>query len=73
MFDPGAVDSLPARLVADMPGGGERLVADSAGIDVVLVAGVEVVTDGTATGARPGRVLRSGTDTETVALADVRR
>jgi len=73
VFDPGAVDSLPARLVADMPGGGERLVADSAGIDVVLVAGVEVVTDGTATGARPGRVLRSGTDTETVSLADVRR
>jgi len=73
VFDPDAVDSEPARLVDDMPGGGERLVADSTGIDHVLVAGTVVVTDGTANGARPGRVLRSGADTETVTLADVRR
>jgi N-acyl-D-aspartate/D-glutamate deacylase len=73
IFDPDAVDSGPAYLVADMPGGGERLVADSAGIDHVLVAGTEVVTAGSATTARPGRVLRSGVDTESVTLADVRR
>jgi N-acyl-D-aspartate/D-glutamate deacylase len=73
VFDPDVVDSEPARLVDDMPGGGERLVADSTGIDHVLVAGTVVVTDGTANGARPGRVLRSGADTETVTLADVRR
>ena len=33
----------------------------------------EVVRDGTVTDERPGRVLRSGRDTETVSLADVRR
>jgi N-acyl-D-aspartate/D-glutamate deacylase len=73
VFDPDTVDSGPARLVDDMASGGARLAADSTGLDYVLVAGVDVVTDGTATGARPGRVLRSGTDTETVTLADVRR
>ena len=73
VFDPDTVDSAPARLVDDMPDGGVRLVADSVGIDHVLVAGVEVVTDGVVTAARPGRVLRSGIDTDTVTLADVRR
>ena len=72
VFDPSRIDSEPARLVADMPGGGERLVAGSLGVAHVLVAGIEVVADGADTGARPGRVLRSGADTETVTLADVR-
>ena len=73
VFDPATVASEPAQLVADLPGGGRRLVAGSVGVDRVLVAGTEVVTGGTVTGARPGRVLRSGRDTETVSLADVRR
>lgn len=73
VFDPSTVASGPAELVADLPGGGERLVAGSVGMDHVLVAGVEVVADGTPTAARPGRVLRSGRDTATVSLADVRR
>jgi N-acyl-D-aspartate/D-glutamate deacylase len=73
VFDPTTVDSEPARLVDDMPGGGRRLVAGSAGVAHVVVGGEEVVIDGEATGARPGRVLRSGTDTDTVSLADVRR
>jgi len=73
VFDPTTVASGPAELVADLPGGGERLLAGSVGVDHVFVGGVEVVTDGTPTGARPGRVLRSGRDTVTVSLADVRR
>jgi N-acyl-D-aspartate/D-glutamate deacylase len=73
VFDLSTVASGPAELVADLPGGGERLVAGSVGVNHVLVAGVEVVADGTPTAARPGRVLRSGRDTATVSLADVRR
>jgi N-acyl-D-aspartate/D-glutamate deacylase len=69
VFDPATVASGPAELVADLPGGGGRLVAGSTGVDHVFVAGVEVVADGTTTAARPGRVLRSGRDTETVSLA----
>ena len=57
----------------DLPGGGERLYAASVGVDHVFVGGREVVTGGTLTDERPGRVLRSGNDTETVSLADVRR
>lgn len=73
VFDPSTVASGPAQLVADLPGGGERLVAGSVGVDHVWVAGVEVVVDGTATTARPGRVLRSGRDTATVSLDQVRQ
>jgi N-acyl-D-aspartate/D-glutamate deacylase len=73
VFDPETVASEPAVLVTDLPGGGGRLVAGSIGVDHVLVAGVEVASGGTVTGARPGRVLRSGRDTETVSLADFRR
>jgi N-acyl-D-aspartate/D-glutamate deacylase len=73
VFDPSEVGTLAATVLHDLPGGGERLFAGSRGVDHVFVAGVEVVVDSTITGARPGRVLRSGRDTETVSLADVRR
>ncbi len=73
VFDPDTVGTNPTELVDDLPGGGERLTASSQGIDYVFVAGVEVVTRGEVTKNRPGRVLRSGRDTETVTLADVRR
>ena len=73
VFDPGAVGSHPAEVLHDLPGGGERLYASSVGIEHVFVGGREVVADGVVTSERPGRVLRSGSDTETVSLADVRR
>lgn len=73
VFDPGAVGSNPAEVLHDLPGGGERLYASSLGIEHVFVGGREVVADGAVTSERPGRVLRSGSDTETVSLADVRR
>jgi N-acyl-D-aspartate/D-glutamate deacylase len=67
VLDPGTVGSDPATLVGDLPGGSARLTAGSQGIVRVLVNGTAVVVDGRATGAVPGRLLRSGRDTYTVA------
>jgi N-acyl-D-aspartate/D-glutamate deacylase len=67
VFDPETVGAENARLVEDLPGGTARLTAGSEGVVRVYVAGVPTVEDGKATGATPGRVLRSGTDTVTVA------
>jgi N-acyl-D-aspartate/D-glutamate deacylase len=72
VFDPATVASKPSEVRTDLPGGGERLYAEAVGIEHVLVSGVEVVAGGACTDARPGVLLRSGRDTETVTLADVR-
>jgi N-acyl-D-aspartate/D-glutamate deacylase len=72
VFDPTTVASRPAELCRDLPGGGERLYATSAGMAHVFVNGDEVVSDGTLTAARSGTVLHSGRDTETVSLAAAR-
>lgn len=63
LLDPETIGSDDASLVNDLPGGSARLTADSHGVVKVFVNGVETVTDGKATGATPGRVLRSGVDT----------
>jgi N-acyl-D-aspartate/D-glutamate deacylase len=68
VLDPATVDAGPIQMVDDLPGGTSRLVADSIGVRHVFVSGVETVRDGAATGALPGRVLRSGRDTDTVAV-----
>jgi N-acyl-D-aspartate/D-glutamate deacylase len=73
VFDPLEVGTRPTEVLHDLPGGGERLCAASRGIAHVFVGGGEVITDGVVTGERPGRVLRSGHDTETVSLSEVRR
>ncbi len=66
IFDPETVDSQPARLVNDLPGESPRLVAESIGVRRVIVNGVDILVDGTPTGALPGTILRSGIDTVSV-------
>ncbi len=66
VFDPATVGPGPLRTRDDLPAGANRLFAGAEGVAHVLVNGTSVVTDGLLTGAVPGRVLRSGTDTTTV-------
>jgi N-acyl-D-aspartate/D-glutamate deacylase len=68
VFDPETVDASMVRLVNDLPGDSPRLVCDAIGVDLVMVNGVPIARDGTPTGEVPGAVLRSGVDTETVAV-----
>jgi N-acyl-D-aspartate/D-glutamate deacylase len=68
VFDPDTVGSTAAAIRHDLPGGAGRFCKEATGIEQVLVNGDVIVQDGQFTDARPGRVLRSGRDTRTVAL-----
>ena len=66
VFDPETVGALPLRTATDLPSGAARLTNGSTGVAHVLVAGGHVVADGELTDELPGRLVRSGRDTETV-------
>jgi N-acyl-D-aspartate/D-glutamate deacylase len=66
VLDPERVGHGPERTRDDLPGGAGRLYAEGVGIEHVFVNGEEIVRAGSFTGALPGAVLRSGTDTDTV-------
>jgi N-acyl-D-aspartate/D-glutamate deacylase len=66
VFDPETVGNGPVHMRADLPGDNKRLVADSIGVAHVFVGGIETVTAGVGTGARPGTLLKPGRDTVTV-------
>jgi N-acyl-D-aspartate/D-glutamate deacylase len=66
LVDPETIDAGPIRTVHDLPGGTPRLTADAIGVRRVLVGGETTVVDGEPRESLPGRILRSGRDTETV-------
>ena len=68
VFDAERIAKGPTYTRVDLPADSPRLYADAVGVDHVLVGGQVVVRDGTERGARPGTVLRSGRDTQTVPL-----
>ncbi|MBL1099427.1 N-acyl-D-amino-acid deacylase family protein [Streptomyces coffeae] len=66
LLDPERIDAGQATLVHDLPGDSPRLDSRAVGVVSVRVGGVETLRDDEITGAVPGKVLRSGRDTETV-------
>jgi N-acyl-D-aspartate/D-glutamate deacylase len=50
----------PPELVADLPGGGKRLMQRASGYRATIVAGEIIVDRGVLTDARPGRLVRAG-------------
>ena len=72
VFDAETVGRGPSYYRYDVPGDELRIYADAQGIDHVFVNGVQIVKQGEHTGASPGKVLRSGKDTRTVALDAMR-
>ncbi|HXW31464.1 MAG TPA: amidohydrolase family protein, partial [Acidimicrobiales bacterium] len=68
VFDPTTVGHGPERTSDDLPGGASRLYAEGEGIEHVVVNGTEIARGGSFTGATPGSLLRSGTDTDTVTV-----
>jgi N-acyl-D-aspartate/D-glutamate deacylase len=69
VFDERRVAPAPVETRYDLPAGAGRLYAEADGIEHVLVNGTEIVRAGALTGDRPGRLLRSGRDTDTVGVA----
>jgi len=69
VLDPDTIG--PGEVVTrfDLPGGAGRIYGSAEGIEHVLVNGVPVVERGEVLEARPGTLLRSGRDTETVTAA----
>jgi len=68
VLDPSTVGSEEVGLRFDLPEGAGRLYAGANGIEHVVVNGTPVVSDGALTGARSGKLLRSGRDTATASL-----
>jgi N-acyl-D-aspartate/D-glutamate deacylase len=68
VIDPETVGAQEVRMRFDLPTGAPRLYGGADGIDHVIVNGTEIVDHGEFTAARPGTLLRSGRDTETVSV-----
>lgn len=68
VFDPERVGKGKIDMRFDLPGGAGRLYCEAEGIHQVMVNGAVIVRDNQLTGQRPGLVLRSGRDTQTVPI-----
>lgn len=66
VFNPSTVGPGPAEMKFDLPGGAGRVYGESIGVEHVIVNGVPAVRNNVAMESRPGTLLRSGRDTETV-------
>jgi N-acyl-D-aspartate/D-glutamate deacylase len=66
VFDPEQVGLGATYTKFDLPAGAGRLYAEANGVERVFANGIEIVRDGKDTGKRPGTILRSGRDTDTV-------
>ena len=62
LFDPATIDSGDARVIADLPAGASRVLAEPVGIRHVFVNGAIACTDGRPTQELRGTVLRAGKD-----------
>jgi N-acyl-D-aspartate/D-glutamate deacylase len=58
------------ELVHDMPASGRRFVQRVEGYETTLVAGQPIFARGEHTGAMPGRLVRAGRDSTTLAAAE---
>jgi N-acyl-D-aspartate/D-glutamate deacylase len=59
VLDPDAVSLHPVEVAHDLPAGAKRILQRTDGFAATVVAGQVVQREGTDTGARPGRVVRS--------------
>lgn len=69
VFDPDSIACGPLYTRHDLPAGAARLFCDAIGVEHVVVNGIPIVANGKHTEELPGKVLRSGSDTQTVPLA----
>ncbi|MEM8606013.1 MAG: amidohydrolase family protein [Myxococcota bacterium] len=60
IIDFDALRLLPPVMLKDLPAGGQRLMQHANGYVATLVAGEAIARHGKLTGARPGRLVRSG-------------
>ena len=69
IFDANKVAPAEIEVREDLPGGAWRLYSEAIGVHHVFINGEQAVLDGQFTDARPGTLLRSGRDTESVTAA----
>jgi len=66
VLDPDTVGPGEVYMKFDLPGGAGRVYGEAVGIEHVIVNGVPAVEHGELLAARPGSLIRSGRDTDTV-------